>query len=283
MASKSTPKPANKGTANGPSKGQKPKSEKPKSEEPKSQKPKYMVFIVVLSIVLWFAVAGLGFFIALGCLFTNSLYIIQVHSNDTTPVQVQVGYFGTCVSTDAIVSDVYSNTTNTTCVQNIQYDDDELLVSQFMAEIRDKNPSTNMSAIEEPLGKILPVAEQLRRNAFPGSLPISFLVIYILSIIFFWILLASSNHSRTYRAIFAITALLNSYGLTIGFIMATTTVKASMALIFPSQDDTGTIQDGIFVTQNTAFQTFQWITVGLSVALQLCISLAFVLRRLSCS
>ncbi|KAI0890818.1 hypothetical protein F4806DRAFT_485146 [Annulohypoxylon nitens] len=219
--------------------------------------------------------------VAVGCLFNNSLYIVQVHSNDTIPVQVQVGYFGTCVSTNANAFDVQSNTSKTTCVQHLKYDDDEPLISQFVEEFREKNEGTEIPAIEEPLSKILPLAEQLRRNAFPASSPISFLIIYLLSIVSFWILLVSSNHSKTYKAVFGITALLNAYGLTIGFIVATSTAQACMALIFPSQDNTGIIQEGVFITQNTMLQQLQWVVVGMSVALQVCIAGLFVMRRAS--
>lgn len=216
-------------------------------------------------------------------------------------MQVQLGYFGkfsvellsilgvsslisiylegTCVSTNTNADDIHSNTTKTACVQHLQYDDDEPLVSQFVEELSEKNEGTDFSAIGEPLGKILPIAELLRRKVFPAGVPISFLVIYLLSIMSFWILLASSNRSKTYKAVFAATALLNAYGLTIGFIVATTTWQACRGLIFPAQGDTGIIEPGVFVTENTALQNWQWAVVGLSVALQLCVAGLFVQRR----
>ncbi|KAI1662003.1 hypothetical protein F4813DRAFT_343176 [Daldinia decipiens] len=247
----------------------------------KGQKPKSLLPLFCVSLMLWIIIAVISIYIAAGCLYGNSLYIVQVHSNDTTPVQVQLGYFGTCVSTNTNADDVHSNTTKTACVQHLKYDDDEPLVSQFAEEMREENDNTGVPAIEESLSKILPVAEQLRRKVFPAGVPISFIIIYLLSIVSFWILLASSNHSKTYKAVFAVTALLNSYGLTIGFIVATTTWQACRALIFPAQDNTGTIQEGVFVTQNTLLQKLQWVVVGVSVVLQLCIAGLFVQRRAS--
>ncbi|KAI1205204.1 uncharacterized protein F4807DRAFT_443864 [Annulohypoxylon truncatum] len=247
----------------------------------RGQKPKSLLPLFCLSLMLWIIVGAISIYIAAGCLYNNSLYIVQVHSNDTIPVQVQLGYFGTCVSTNTNADDFDSNTTKTACVQHLQYDDDEPLVSQFVEELTEENEDAKVPDIEEPLSKILPIAEQLRLKVFPAGVPISFLIIYLLSIFTFWILLASSNHTKTYRATFAITALLNAYSLTIGFIVATTTFQACRALIFPSQGDTGIIQEGVFVTQNAMLQTLQWVVVAISVFLQFCIAGLFVQRRAS--
>lgn len=282
------------------------------------QKRKHLFPLWFVSFLLWAAILAISgkkllisllsygsanllvVLVATGCVYSNSLYIIQVHSNDTTPVQVQLGYLGrsfgrplshystqllmsvyhkgTCVSTNTNAFDANSNTTNTACVQHLKYDDDQSLVSQFVEEFKEKNAETEIPDIEEPLSKILPISEQLRSKIFPASLPVSFLVIYILSIFSFWCLLPHSSHSRAYKTIFAVTTLLNAYALTVGFIVATTTWKACMALIFPSEGNTGTIQDGVFVTQNNLLQNMQWVIVGLSIVLQICIAVLFVQR-----
>ncbi|XDG03868.1 hypothetical protein ABKA04_003483 [Annulohypoxylon sp. FPYF3050] len=233
MASKKGYRPANNGTAYD------------NYQPTYGQKRKNLFLLGSISFILWAIITACSIVIATGCLYTNSLYIIQVYNNDAIPVQVQLGYF----------------------------------VSQFVEEFKEKNEGTEIPDIEESLSKILPISENLRSKLFPAAPPVSFLVIYLSSIISFWVLLAHTSHSRAYKATFAVTVLLNAYSLTIGFIVATTTFQACTALIFPSEDNTGTIQEGVFVIQNTLLQTLQWVVVALSVVLQWCIAGLFVQRR----
>lgn len=148
-----------------------------------------------------------------------------------------------------------------------------------MEELAEENANSTVPDITKPLGKLIPVVEQLQDGIFPAGVPISFLVVYLLSIVSFWILLASTAASKTYKAGFAVTALLNAYGLTLGFIVATTTRQACRGLIFPAKGDTGTLEPGIFVTEDAMLQRLQWAVVGVSVILQLCIAGLFVQRR----
>ncbi|KAI1120935.1 hypothetical protein F5Y10DRAFT_289121 [Nemania abortiva] len=255
------------------------KAYRPIAPKRKVDKNKSLLPLFCFSLILWIIVAVISIYIAVGCLYNNSLYIVQVHSNATIPVQVQIGYFGTCVSTNTNANDPQSNTTKTACIKHLDYDDDETLTAQFMEELAEENKNTTVPAISEPLDKLLPIAERLRSGIFPAAVPISFLIMYLLSIISFWILLSSPAASKTYKTVFALTALLNAYGLTLGLIVATTTRQACRGLIFPAEGDTGILEPGIFITEDGNLQQLQWVVSGVSIGLQLCIAGLFVQRQ----
>ncbi|KAI2603698.1 hypothetical protein GGR54DRAFT_622370 [Hypoxylon sp. NC1633] len=262
-------------------KGYRPVSKGHAHKQPRGLKPKSLMPLFCVSFILWCVVAAISIYVATGCLYTNALYIVQVHSNDTVPVQVQVGYFGTCVSANTNADNPNGTTTKTACLPYVKYDRDETVESQFMEELKEANGDNPIPDINEPLKKILDITEELRGKIFPAGAPISFLIIYLLTIISFWILLASSNHTKTYKAIFAFTTLLNSYALTIGFIVATTTFQTCRGLIFPAEGNTGTIEPGVYVTESTLLQDLQWAVVAVSVVLQLCVAGMFVQRQAS--
>ncbi|RYP44910.1 hypothetical protein DL768_008686 [Monosporascus sp. mg162] len=189
--------------------------------------------------------------VALSCVGNDSRYIVELHSNLTIPVSVRFGYFGTCVSTTRSNNNENSNdqadgVNLAACISYSDFDEDEDPASQFLDQMRDDaNGDDTSLPPADVLSALLAISSRLQEQVFPAAVPICFILIFLLSAFVFWILVPLSGRSKAYKTIFAATALMNSYGLILGFMAAYATRLACQGLILPSSGDTGELQPDV--------------------------------------
>ncbi|ETS84462.1 hypothetical protein PFICI_02487 [Pestalotiopsis fici W106-1] len=238
-------------------------------------KPRKSVFKwLCLSILLFIAAAAMSIYIACGCLYNDDLYIVQLKSNDTVPVRVRLGYLGTCVSLDGDADDESSN--RTACIAHINYDNDQPLADQFADELQEKHVTINAQDLNNTLGELLSLTETLQEQVFPSGIPISFLVLFLLSTIFYWLLSASPSSNKAYKFAFALTTILNAYGLMLGFMLALSTLQACKGLKFPATGENEFDQLGVYIKDLPRLQYLQWATCAICVLEQISIAVLFI-------
>jgi hypothetical protein len=222
-------------------------------------------------------------------------------------VQVSLGYAGKTtahtVRTVGSFTDLFflgtcvNNTQSSACIAHSDYDDSETISSQFLRKLEYNSinstrtatnttrPSNSSTATPSPtstddatLSNLLSIISELQEDVFPLAPPLSFLIAFSLSTIFFGFLLPSPTGRVAYKAVFAGTTLLNSWGLTVGFMVALATRQAGKSLVVPGLGNKGDL-DNISVTVGDDLQVLQWTTVALATVLQFFIAWLFVQRR----
>ncbi|KAK6223415.1 hypothetical protein LQW54_000533 [Pestalotiopsis sp. IQ-011] len=218
----------------------------------------------------------MSIYIACGCLYNDELYIVQLKSNDTVPVQVRLGYLGTCVSIDGSSSPDISNTT--ACIAHNKYNDDEPLANQFTQELTNQNNTGSIQGLNSTLSSLLPLSETLRKEIFPSGIPIGFLVLFLSSTVFYWLLSAAPSSNKAYKFAFALTTILNAYGLMLGFMLSLATLQACKSLRFPATGENQLDRLGVYVDDFPRLQYLQWATCALCCLEQISIAVLFVRR-----
>ncbi|KAI1748402.1 hypothetical protein F4782DRAFT_550768 [Xylaria castorea] len=275
-------------------------------------KHKSLAPLFCVSLALWFGVLAIGIVIGLGCISNDGLYIVRLSSNHSSPIEVSLGYAGTCVKT----------TQASVCISHVAYegDDDESIAEQFQRELdghQTKNntgtgtetgtgtnplingtsrisfrdvstsPNSNDTSLDmSDLKTLLGITSSLQNNVFPLDAPLSFVVLFALSTVILWCLLPSPTGTRTSKAVLAGAILLNSYGLTLGFMVALATRQACAGLVVPRTGAGAVAVAGlldaaadVYVVEGDALQTLQWVVVAVAAVLQGCVAWLFVQRR----
>ncbi|KAF2994874.1 hypothetical protein E8E14_001548 [Neopestalotiopsis sp. 37M] len=240
-------------------------------------KPRKSVFKwLCMSILLFIAAAAMSIYIACGCLYSDDLYIIQLKSNDTVPVQVRLGYLGTCVSLGDTTDKDSSN--KTACLAHIKYDDDETLAHQFIEELTEVDESNNVENLNATLTELLSLTQTLQEEVFPSAIPVSFLVLFLFSTVFYWLLCASPSGNKAWKSCFAFTTIINAYGLTLGFMLALSVRQACKSLRFPADGENEFDQLGVYISDLPKLQYLQWATCAICVLQQISIAVLFIRR-----
>ncbi|RYC55958.1 hypothetical protein CHU98_g10253 [Xylaria longipes] len=274
--------------------------------ENSDHKRKSLAPLFCVSLALWLGVLAIGIVIGLGCVFNDGLYIVRLGSNHSSPIEVSLGYAGTCVKT----------TNASACIFHVAYesDDAESIAEQFQRElgghqennnnnntgtdigiapltngtsrislkIVSTSASANNTSLDMPtLKTLLSITSNLQNAVFPLGPPLSFLVLFALSTVILWCLLPSPTGTRLYKAVLAGAILLNSYGLTLGFMVALATRQACAGLIAPRGGDVGLLDAAadVYVVQGDALQALQWVVAVLAAVVQGCVAWLFVQRR----
>ncbi|KAI0468398.1 hypothetical protein F4859DRAFT_203314 [Xylaria cf. heliscus] len=288
-------------------------------------KRKSLAPLFCVSLVLWLGVLAIGVVLGLGCINNDNLYIVRLSANRSSPIQVSLGYAGTCVKTTgasvcishaAFESDNLesiaeqfqrelgyqnTNTTNTTTTTNGTESGTGTGTGTtpgptpplnstrrlFPKDVPSPSPSPNATTTTtQPLDlptlkTLLSISSTLQTTVFPLGPPLSFLIIFALSTITLWTLLPSPTDTRAYKAMLAGAVLLNSYGLTLGFMVALATRQAGAGLLVIPQaaygTGTGTGEDAVEV--GAALEALQWVAAGVAAVAQACVAWLFVQRR----
>ncbi|KAI0409967.1 hypothetical protein F4802DRAFT_8726 [Xylaria palmicola] len=235
-----------------------------------------------LSVALWIAVLAVGTVVGLGCIYNDNLYIVRLSSNHSSPIQVSLGYAGTCVRT----------MNSSACISHSNYDDDEPLASQFEQKLNPNqsngnttNNTTNGTPTEAAapsanttdtaLQTLLTLTTALQTDVFPLAPPVIYLALFALSTVLLWCLLPSpTGGALASRAVLAAAAVANGYGLALGLMVALATRQAGEGLrLLLDVVAPGAAEEG------EVLQALQWLVVALSAVLQICLVCLFVLRR----
>jgi hypothetical protein len=156
---------------------------------------------------------------------------------------------------------------------HMSYEANKPLADQFMDAMSSPDP-----AINETLSSLLTTTSDLQNRLVPGSAFLAFFAAFIFTVVGLWILLASPSGNTAYKGVLATFTLLNSYGLTVGFMVALATRQACKALQFSAA---GTLSSKVYVTVNTKLQDLQWAMLGIACVLQLVVAYLFVQRHVS--
>ncbi|KAK7750532.1 hypothetical protein SLS62_007508 [Diatrype stigma] len=170
----------------------------------------------------------------------------------------------------------------TACLPFNDIDEDDP-VPQFTKKLADLVDGGDVSLPSDTISDLITISAGLHLHVFPVAVPASFLITFLLSAILFWILVIMTGRSKAYKITFAVTTLMNSYGLTLGFMMAYATRLACQGLILPASGDTGQLQPDVYITRGSTLQTLQWSVVAFSCLLQLSIASLFVRRHVAVS
>lgn len=183
---------------------------------------------------------------------------------------------GTCVSIDGSSSQDISNTT--ACIAHNKYEDDGPLADQFTKELVGQNNTGSIQGHNSTLSSLLPLSETLRKEIFPSGIPIGFLVLFLSSTIFYWLLSAAPSSNKAYKFAFALTTILNAYGLMLGFMLSLATLQACKSLKFPATGENQLDRLGVYVDDFPRLQYLQWATCALCCLEQISIAVLLVRR-----
>ena len=168
----------------------------------------------------------------------------------------------------------------TACIPFNDLDEDDP-VPQFTKKLANQTDESNVSLPSDTISDLISISAGLHSRVFPVAVPTIYLITFLLSAFMFWILVCLQGRSKAYKITFAVTTLMNSYGLTLGFMMAYATRLACQGLILPASGDTGQLQPDVYVTRGSVLQALQWGVVALSCLLQLSIASLFVRRHVA--
>ncbi|KAL4924372.1 uncharacterized protein BDV17DRAFT_295485 [Aspergillus undulatus] len=184
-------------------------------------------------------------FILAGCVSTsaqvNDIFLAEWTLNETDDVSLRVGYFGGCVSitetnppaTSASTSTSNSNDNNQTtthCVSNLRGKDLTDLNDDIIDDL-DLDSTAAQATVRGFLNSTLPRAKHVQENIFFFQLPLTHIILSIISGIMLLVARTGVSHKKSFKGVMVLAIVLSGFALALALVTVLGPLSGLNALI----------------------------------------------------